>query len=365
MSLRILERLSSRFDGHVISLTTGGDVGPRIQALGVPVEPLNLWPGIPPSPKAFLSLVRRVKELKPDVVHTWLYHSDLLGGAAARLAGAPAIIWGLRHSDLSLASNKLSTLAVVRACALLSHRIPDRILSCSLAACKVHAAVGYAADKMTVIPNGFDLEKFQPSIEAREAVRLELGLASDATLIGLVGRYDPIKNHAGFVEAAKELHSRMPHVRYILAGGGVDETNPKLMRMLRVAGLSHVTRLLGIRRDMPRLMAALDVLACSSHGEAFPNVLGEAMASGVPCASTDVGDAAYIIGESGRIVPAGDMRALAMSLEEILSLSREQRAFLAQSARARIAQHFEIGKVVERYEAIYEEAAELGRKRRG
>lgn len=356
MLLKVLERLDARFAPHVISLTSLGEIGARIQELGIPVEALGMRPGFP-SPLAFFRLVRRLKALNPEIVHTWMYHADLLGGLAARLAGVDAIGWCIRNSNLDRDKTKLSTRVVVGACAQASRWIPDRILTCSEVARQVHVDRGYRADKMVVIPNGFDLARFQPDPLAKAAVRSEFGVGADTILVGLIGRFDAQKNHAGFFEAAGLLHSRFPTVRFVLAGKGMDEGNDELMRAIGVAGMRDATHLLGMRSDISRLMATLDVLASSSYGEAFPNVLGEAMACGVPCAVTDVGDSAYIVGNTGRVVPPGDMAGLAAAMESLLTMAAEERRVLGERARARVAENFEIGRVVKRYEAFYEELA--------
>lgn len=363
MLFKVLERLNPQFSPHVISLTSLGDIGPRIQALGIPVVSLGMRPGVL-SPWAFFRLVWWLKTLKPDVVHTWMYHADLLGGLAARLARVPAVAWGIRNSNLDRDKTKLSTRVVVGACARVSRWVPDRILSCSEVARQVHVALGYAEDKMVLVPNGFDLTRFQPDALARTAVRAELGMRDDTLLVGLIGRFDPQKNHAGFFEAARYLHSRLPMVHFVLAGKGIDMSNRELMRMVEAAGVCHVTHLLGLRSDIPRLMAALDVLASSSYGEAFSNVLGEAMACGVPCVVTNVGDSAYIVGDTGQVVLSGDMNALAAAMEGLLTLPPDEKAALGTRARARVAEHFEIEKVVQQYETFYDGLVEIGRARR-
>ncbi|MCX6564922.1 MAG: glycosyltransferase [Candidatus Aminicenantes bacterium] len=362
MLLKVLERLDTRFSPNVISLGTLGDIGPRIQALGIPVEALGMRPGML-IPIVFSRLVRRLKTIKPDVVHTWMYHADLVGGLAARIAGVKAIGWSIRHGNLSPKVNKRTTLAVIRACAGLSRWVPDRILSCSEEARKAHINFGNAADKIVVVPNGFDLARYKPDLAAYASVRSELGLGEDASLVGMIGRFDQQKNHTGFFEAAGLLHKKMPSTHFLLAGQGIDDKNSELMRAVHASGAGGVTHLLGLRRDIPRLMAALDVLASPAHGEAFPNVLGEAMACGVPCVVTDVGDSAYIVGDTGRALPPGDMAGLAAALEDLLALPAAELAELGERARARVVEHFEIGNVVKRYEAFYDGLAEIGRNR--
>ncbi|MDQ3058648.1 MAG: glycosyltransferase [Pseudomonadota bacterium] len=347
----------SRFEPTVISLMNKGEIGPRIEALGIPVYALGMRRGLP-SPLMALRLARLLRQLQPSLVHTWMYHADLLGGLAARLAGCRRVVWGIRHSNLSKTGNKCSTLAVVGLCARLSGWLPMQILSCSQRAKDVHAAVGYVDEKIHVIPNGFDLSHFAPDATARVSLSAELGLPLDAPLVGVVARYDVQKNHLGFVQAAAQLLTQMPQVHFVLAGTGVDSANVDLQTAVAAyPGLQAHMHLLGRRDDVPRLMAAFDVLASPSHGEAFPNVLGEAMACGLPCVVTDAGDSAEIVSITGRVVAVGDMPALAQQLQEVLCLPAEQRAALGQQARARVQSEYEIGHVARLYQAFYERMA--------
>ena len=357
MLLKLLQHLHrTRFQPTVISLIGLGEISPRIQALGIPVHTLGMSRGLP-GPLAFLRLVRLLRQLQPDVVHTWMYHADLMGGLAARLTDCRKVIWGIHQSNLSRELNKRSTLQVVKLCARLSAWVPAQIISCSTRAKEVHATVGYRADKLHVIPNGFELDRFTPDAAARASVRAELGVAADTPLVGLIARYDSQKNHPGFVEAAALVAAQLPHVHFVLTGKDVDAANQVLQAAIVQHGLQERMHLLGRRDDVPRLMAALDVLASSSHGEAFPNVLGEAMACGVPCAVTDVGDSADIVGSTGRVVPAGDMQGLARELLALLLLPPAQRATLGQQARQRVQDQYEIGHVARLYEAAYEQVA--------
>jgi glycosyltransferase involved in cell wall biosynthesis len=356
MLLKLLERIDRRrFEPHVFSLTTTGELGARIAELGIPVEALGMRPGVP-SPGRFFRLAARLRRLRPDLVHTWMYHADLLGGLAARCAGVRSIVWGIRNSTLDPVSTKWSTRAVVRLCGWLSPWLPTRILSCSEVAVGVHARLGYHSRKMSVIPNGFDLARFRPDFAARASVRADLGVGTDDPLIGVMGRFDPQKNHLGFVKAAALLRKSVPRVQFVLAGARVDPQNTALMDAVAAEGLGDVMHLLGLRQDMARLMAALDVLVLPSvYGEAFPNVVGEAMACGVPCVVTDVGDAGYIVGDTGAVVAPGDVQALVENIAALLSKDRRAYEQLSLAARNRVLTHFEIGRVVGRYEELYEQ----------
>jgi glycosyltransferase involved in cell wall biosynthesis len=356
MLLKLLQNIDRRrFEPYVISLRSKGEVGPRIESLGIPVFALDMNPGLP-NPLKVLLLIRQLHKIQPDLVQTWMYHADLLGGLTARLAGCQHVVWGLRNSNLDGKLTKRSTLMVVKACAVLSSCLPAQILSCSARAAEVHATVGYRADKMLVIPNGFDLGRFQPDDEARTSIRTELGVAAETSLVGLMARYDAQKNHAGFIEAAAQIRQQHSEVHFVLAGGGIDNSNAVLNDLINAHGLEPYVHLMGRRDDMPRLMAALDVLASSSsYGEAFPNVLGEAMACGVPCVVTDVGDSIAIVGNTGRVVQSGDMPGLARQIVMLLRLLPEEKLELSRKARERVEKYYEIGHVAKLYQAFYEQ----------
>ena len=361
MLQKVLTRLSPEFKPHVISMIPVGKIGEKLRALGIPVESLDMRRGVP-NPIALMHLIRRLRDLRPDVVHTWMYHADLMGGVAARLAGVPAVAWALRHSNLAPAGNKSQTLAVVRANAFLSHRVPDRILCCSEAARNIHVAFGYAPEKMVVVPNGFDLAHFKPDPNARLSVRAELGLSLETRLVGLIGRWDPQKNHEGFsrppprcIFDGRTCTSCLPGKESTPPIKPSSELLPPMAWHRRPICLASATTFRALWPPWTCLASS------SSYGEAFPNVLGEAMASGVPCAVTDVGDSAYIVGDTGRVVSSGDMEGLAHAIDSLLEMPAEALRILGARARARVAEHFEIGKIVRRYEAFYQELASASR----
>jgi glycosyltransferase involved in cell wall biosynthesis len=275
---------------------------------------------------------------------------------AARLAGRAPVVWGIRNSNLDLLQSKRSTRWTVRTCAFLSNRLPQRIVSCSETARRIHIGLGYRADKMVVIPNGFDLELFHPDLSARIELRKELGIPQSIPVIGLVGRFDPQKDHQNFIQAAAILAERFPETYYILCGDGISLENPLLASWINSSGLGKYFHLLGRREDIPRVTAALD-LACSSsaYGEAFSNVLGEAMACEVPCVATDVGDSAYIIAETGRVVPPHDPQALANAMIDLLALAPGQRFALGVAARQRLEKYFEIHAITKSFEQLYQQ----------
>lgn len=354
--LRLLEKSAWRSESVVISLGQGGALAPRMRGLGVPVHELGMNAALP-NPFAVVSIARILRSHGADLVSTWMYHGDLIGGIAGRMAGLP-VIWGIRNSTLSKAESAWTTRAIARVNGVLSGFVPVAIISCSQRARDVHVQLGFDARKFRLIPNGVDTEVFKPDTEARAAVRTELHVDAGAHLVGIIARFDPQKNHRAFLEAAGNAFSRRKDVRIVLAGVGMSGENGELMSWLRAAGLDKRTHLLGPRHDIHRIMTALDVLALpSSYGEAFPSVLAEAMACGVPCVTTDVGDAATIVGTTGTVVPIGDMPALIKGAVALLDEDAATQQHRATSSRARVVGMFNIDTMVAAYEQLFRDAS--------
>lgn len=345
----------SRFQPDVVTLVSSGPIGRKIESLGIRVRALGMKPGVP-DPAAVLRLASWIRKERPDLIQTWMYHADLIGGLASRLTGKRPVAWGIRQSDLPQDGSKYLTRVTAKICARLSKWVPARIVCCSEASREVHTALGYANEKMIVIPNGMDLSTFRPDAAAAQAVRTELDIPSGAPIIGLVARFHAQKDHRTFIEAAARLHKNRRDVHFVLCGDKVTWTNQQLVRWIEEAGVRQVSRLLGRRDDIPRLTAAWTLsTTASSFGEGFPNVIGEAMACGVPCVVTDVGDSGRIVGETGRVVAPKDAHALATAWGEFLALGEETRQRLGQAARQRIRDHFDLPSIITRYENLYVE----------
>ncbi len=357
MLYKLLSRIDrARFTPQVISLMDHGLLTPKIQALGIPVHSLGMRRGVP-NPLAILRLARWLWQHHPDVIQTWMYHADLAGCLAARLVGRIPVSWGIRHSDLSREGNNFRTLHIVKICALLSRWLPTRIVCCSEASRLAHVEAWYSAEKMVVIPNGFDVDTFMPDAVARNSIRKELAITDDATVIGMAARFEPIKDHENFVRAARILYQTRSNVHFVLCGQGVSWDSEKLVRWIDEAGIRHRFHLLGLRNDMSSITAAFDIATLTSFGEAFPNVVGEAMSCAVPCVVTDVGDTARIVGETGTVVPSRNPDALAEAWGEMLDLGPEGRCRLGMAARERVKENFSLPKIVDWYQNIFEELA--------
>jgi glycosyltransferase involved in cell wall biosynthesis len=257
-------------------------------------------------------------------------------------------------TQYALRAQKFSTAAAIWLGARLSGW-PDRIISDSMASAQVHRErLRFSGARWEVIPNGFDLDQFRPCDKARGEIRSEFSIPDEALLVGLIGRYHPVKDHTCFLEAAAFLRRKRPEARFMLVGPEVGD-NSFLRERAATLGLADTVHLVDEREDIPRITAALDIAISSSYSESFPNVVGEAMSCGVPCVVTDVGDSALLVADTGLVVPARDPAALAGACNDLAARGRKGRQALGRLARQRIAERFSINAVAPLYEKIYEQ----------
>jgi glycosyltransferase involved in cell wall biosynthesis len=350
----VVSRLSpAAFQSRIVSLLPVGTIGQRLQAAGFEVDSLGLsrrWTAVPQALRGFASHVR---DYRPDVVQTWMYHADLLGGIAARLSSQAPVVWSVHHASLDRRTDSHNTRMSAGLCSRLSRYVPARIAVVSESARFVHQQAGYDPRKLTVIRNGFDVAQFRPDAAARREIRSELKLDEQARLIGLIGRFHPHKDHETFVRAAALIAGNDPRARFVCAGAGADWNNTQLTGWIDAEGLRDRFRLLGLRNDVPKLMAALDLAVCCSRTEAFPSVVGEAMACEVPCVVTDVGDCRAIVGDAGITVPPGNTTALAEGVLRALSLPTVMHAQWGRAARRRVIENYTIEQTVRGYTQVW------------
>jgi glycosyltransferase involved in cell wall biosynthesis len=358
MLYQLLSKIDrTRFAPAVISLRDRGTLGDRIEALGIPVHALQITSGIP-TPAALWRLLRLVRQLQPDILQGWMYHGNLAAQLASLACpGKVPVLWDIQCSLYSLALEKKTTAMVIQACAQMSQR-PEKVVYVSQVSQAQHEALGYHKSKSCFIPNACDPAVFKPDAAARSALRSELGLPESTFLIGLVCRYHPMKDHANFLRAAALLAQSHPEVHFVLAGKDVDHHNQTLIQLRQELGISPQTHFLGERRDTPRLTAAFDIAAsASAYGEGWPLVLTEAMACGVPCVVTDVGDSGWLVGDTGLVVPPQRPEALAAAWRSLVEADRVDRQTLGIAARERVVANFSLAAIVSRYETLYEQAA--------
>ena len=354
MLFRLLKDANSKtniFEHQVISLTSLGEIGPKLMAMGIQVYALELR-GLSNIFNIFIKLVHLLRRINPSIVQTWMYHSDLIGGLAARMAGISNVVWNIRNTLIPQGRWSRSQL-IIHLCAWLSKWIPCRIVCCAEAGRLNHIQMGYKLEKMVVIPNGYDLDLFHNAFDLRHDVRNKFGFNDNCIVIGIVGRFDKLKDYGNFISAAKIVSKHKSDVRFMMIGRGIESTNLRLMSLLENTGYIERFILLGERDDTANLMAAMDIYCLSSRAEGFPNVVAEAMAVHLPCVVTDVGDAALIVQDSGQVVPPQNSDALADALIYMSNLSSDQRRDIGNRARELIEQRYSIGVIVDIYTNLY------------
>jgi glycosyltransferase involved in cell wall biosynthesis len=339
----------------VVSLTGEGPLAGPVRELGVPLVLLDIRSPVG-VPRALLRLRRIIRDAAPDVVQTWMYHGDLLGGIAARAAGVRHVVWGLHASTRAEGGPRASARLGVSASARLSHHLPERIIACAESARDVHIGLGYDASKMVVIPNGF--EQSTADEGAGAAVRAALGIPADSRVLLRLARYHPQKDYDTLLRACGIVARLHPDLWLLLAGLDVTAQNVDLLRRLDEQDLTGRTVLLGLRDDPQRLLAAADVLiSSSSYGEAHPLVVGEAMAARVPVVTTDVGDSAALLGpDAGRVVAPGSPAALAAAIDDLLRMTPAQRRDMGRAGADRVASMYGLERMVKRYQDVYLDA---------
>jgi len=352
----ILEFRGSEYSHTVIVLTPGGGLYRRFVESGIKLIVLD----VRRSPVSdMLRLYRLMRTLQPDIVQTWLYHADFLGGLAARVAGIRNVIWGVRTTDVDGGCSR-ATAFVRHACASLSRWIPHTIVCVAEAARRSHSLVGYDTGRMVVVGNGFDLSVLTSDQSQRGQLRAQCGFDKDDVVVGTLGRFNLDKDHANFVQAAGQLARRHPRLRFLMVGENLDARNAVLMGWIEATGHADRFVLLGERSDVAVCLAAMDIFCLSSRTEAFPNVVGEAMAMGLPCVSTDVGDVGVLMADTGVLVPKADPAALAQGVAGLMALGPAYREQMGQKAQERIRATFTMACVRKRFEGIYENVIAKG-----
>ena len=342
-----------QFEHCVISLMDLGIIGPKLQEQGIGVYSLGM-DSLSSLPSTLFKLRGLIKKINPDVVQTWMYHADLLGGLAAKSLGVRKIIWGIRNTELNT-SKSLSRRAITQLCSKLSYSIPSHIVCVANTALQTHVKQGgYDQSKMIVIPNGFDIDKFKPDETQRNTLRRKLNINPDELVIGNIGRFDPVKNHASFIKACIKLLEDGFKFKVLLAGRDVDLKNPTISKLFKDNSLQEYFFFLGEINDTPSFYNAIDIFCLCSTTEGFPNVLGEAMASSKVCLSTDAGDAWLVLSNNGFRIESTAPSDIAKTIENrVLNNTRVSLDDIRSSARKSIIDNYSIDKVISQFESLY------------
>ena len=335
----------------VISLTDNGEIGRILESMGVSVISLGMhnWSSIF---KALFKLKKIIQNEKPDIIHTWMYHANILGGIAAFLAKNKNIIWSIRRSEFTRGES-LSTYIVMRIGAMFSNIIPKVIVCVAESGLKNHQNYGYKSDSMIVIPNGFDLEHLKHDPVIRKKIRKELNIYDDEVVIGCVGRFHESKGYEILIASSVEVIKLNEKVRYLLIGRDLDQQNTILTEWINKTGFSDHFLLAGEKHNVADYMSAMDIFCLSSITEGFPNVVGEAMASALPCVVTSVGDVQKITGNNAILVQPKNKKLLSKGLCEILNMDNEKRYKMGLRGRIKIEEEYPLKLICEKYYNLY------------
>ena len=342
MLLRLCEELARHNVQNVIfSLSKNDTIKPQLEALGVRCHSGNL-----------IELRRHIHNTSPDIVQGWMYHSNFaIFLATLFMSPSKNYFWSVHHTIDDISREKFTTRTVIRILGLLS-RLPSETVYVSQVSKQQHEALGYTSTNSVLIPNGYDLQRFRKDKSLRRKFRDELDLPEHKFVVGILGRFHPMKDHETFLDAAKLFASDHVNCGFVIAGRGTD--CPQIFKWIEERGLSELVRVLGDRRDVDTVLNGLDTLATSSsYGEAFPIVIGEAMSCETVCCSTDVGDSKWLIGDDDLISQPDDPVALSKNWLKIARLSLESREQLGKKLRNRIEEKFALSDVAEKYLTIY------------
>jgi glycosyltransferase involved in cell wall biosynthesis len=341
----------ARLEHHVMSLEPLGELACGIKQAGALVASLNLVKNPLCIPGGFIRLRACLKKTRPHVIHTWMYHADLMGILAAKSLGRKEALWSLRCSNLDLSRYSRATKLVVSACSRLSSW-PALIVANSQAGRDWHVKLGYPREKMLVVPNGIDPDLFRPDQEIRQKRRVELGLRDDDFLVGHVGRHDPAKDHAGLLKAFCSLVQEIPRARLLLIGQGLSPDNP-VFAACAEPPLAGRCFLLGRRLDVADWYPAMDAFVSSSLSEGLPNVVAEAMSCAVAPVVTDAGDSRIMVGDCGLVVPPGRPGELSRALKRMMQMPLSQRLNLGLAARRRIESGYSVSAMLQATMEVY------------
>lgn len=335
----------------VISLGSLGDIGKELQEKGVSVYYLKMTSFLK-IPITFFKLRSLLKSIQPDLVQTWMYHSDFIGGLVCRTLGIKKLIWSVRTTDVTLGPSKV-TVKLRSLCAKLSKTLPCKIIYAAHASRIIHEGLGYSSNKSLVLPNGFDLD--QLIVDKNEVMQLkkDFNISEKDFVIGTVGRFNKVKNQIEFIKMAEIISQQIPEAKFVMIGRGNNWENPQLEQWINEVGLRDRFLLLGERRDVVHCLNIFDVFTLHSRTEGFPNVLGEAMSQGLLIATYDVGDAAHLLGECGIVSSTNSPQDLAQAILKLQQLPVKEVQILTENAVKRIHENFALNMILKKYHELY------------
>ncbi len=347
--VRLIEQTSNNYNHVVISLTTEDFYLRRLESFGILVIRNNLRKNLL-APLTILKILYQIYKISPEIIHTWLYISDLIGGILGKILGIKKIVWTIRH-DISKKS-PINERILVRSLALFSNYIPNFIISCSKSAAQNHINFGYKKSKILIINNGVDIQKFRPSNLIKKKLIDKYNICNETLIFGMIARFAKVKNYPLLIEALSLLKNKISF-KCLLIGDKISYKNTELIALINKFDLSNEIVISEERTKIHEILNLIDLLILTSHSECFPNVLIESMSCGVPCLSTNVGEASKIIGKTGWVINNKSASVLSSKLIEITIDGKSKIEKLKNLCRGRIKEYYSIERMIAKYKKLY------------
>ena len=338
----------------VLSMQGLGKYGKLLRYHCIEVRALNIST-FKTLPCAILKFREVLKETKPDLIQTWMYHANIFAGVLAKIFFYKIpVVWNIRCTIMKLFEAGLTTYILIYLSSLLSYFIPDCIIVCGNSVKSDHQEVGYKSSKIKIIENGFDLEYFKPP---KKSQNFNNNYHTKGLIVGVLGRFHPQKNHDLAIKACSIAISKNINLKLYLAGSGMTTDESELNKSIRKHRMENFTEFFGALKDVRVFFKEIDVLLLpSKFGEGFPNVLAEAMAYGIPCIATSIGDSKRIIGKTGWVVSTEKPKEIVSAFEEIIDIKNEGSWIIIKTAaRQQIKQNFSISQMIISYTNCWKE----------
>ena len=348
----------SFFDHEILNLSGSGFYEDKFKQMNIKVHNI----GIPRGSFAFKHITHIIKILKNsdcDLIQTWMYHSDFLGGILAKIFTNKKILWNIRSSNLSWNLNRWHTVIIAKICSVFSYFIPSVIISNSNRAIAYHRNYGYSKKKFNLIFNGFDSQILKKNSNLREKLRSEFKIKKDDFIIGNIARWDPQKDQNNLLKAFSLIPNKKK-IKLFLLGENISKQNVHLMNLIKNYDIKKDEIILHEQTDrVYDILNIFDLSVISSVGESFPNAIPESMLMEIPVISTRVGDIENVINNSTGWICEPEKsyelkNKIVFAMEEFESKKTKwlQRK---NNCREKIINFFEIDEMIKNYDSIWNE----------